>query len=136
LRARLRSLAGIADAIVASLAAEHGRPPPLISADALAVLEKHTWSGNVRELKNALTQAIVLGKGRVLTATHFSFLTELASAVIATLSSAVSVAEHRRILEVLRECQGNQTRAAKKLGISRGTLISRLERYEIPRPRK
>jgi DNA-binding NtrC family response regulator len=136
LRARLRELPGIAEAIVTTLAAEQGRSPPLISADALAFLLKHTWPGNVRELKNALTQALVLGKGRVLTASHLSFLMEPATALTATLSSAVSELEHRRILEALRECQGNQSRAAKKLGISRGTLISRLERYAIPRPRK
>ncbi len=44
--------------------------------------------------------------------------------------------EHRRIQAALSECGGNQTRAAHRLGISRRTLINRLEEYNLPRPRK
>jgi transcriptional regulator with PAS, ATPase and Fis domain len=44
--------------------------------------------------------------------------------------------ERQRILEALDHCAGNQTRAARLLGISRGTLVSRLTRYALPRPRK
>jgi DNA-binding NtrC family response regulator len=137
LRARQGELASIVEEIVKTIAAEAGRPVPLVSADALAMLGRHTWPGNVRELKDAVTRAMLLGTGRVLTASHFSFEIDLAAgAKTGTLSSAVSDAEYRRILEVLRECSGNQSRAAKVLGISRGTLISRLERFGIPRPRK
>jgi DNA-binding NtrC family response regulator len=44
--------------------------------------------------------------------------------------------ERQRILEALEACAGNQTRAAKLLGIARRTLTTRLEEYDIPRPRK
>jgi DNA-binding NtrC family response regulator len=44
--------------------------------------------------------------------------------------------ERQRILDTLEQCGGNQSRAARQLGISRGTLIARLEAYGIPRPRK
>jgi DNA-binding NtrC family response regulator len=138
LRARVGELSSLADGILAELAAEHGRPRVLLSADAMTALGRHTWPGNVRELKNALARAVLLVKGRVLTAAHFDLAgTELAAAANGgSLSSAVDEAEHRRILEALRQCSGNQTRAAKALGISRGTLISRLERFGVPRPRK
>ncbi len=43
-------------------------------------------------------------------------------------------AERRKIIAVMAECGGNQTRAAKKLGMARGTLIERLKRYGIKRP--
>jgi DNA-binding NtrC family response regulator len=44
--------------------------------------------------------------------------------------------ERQHIVDALTRCGGNQTRAAKELGISRRTLISRLEDYNIPRPLK
>jgi DNA-binding NtrC family response regulator len=44
--------------------------------------------------------------------------------------------EKDRILRVLAECAGSQTRAAKVLGIARSTLIARLDEYGVPRPRK
>jgi two-component system, NtrC family, response regulator AtoC len=138
LRARLGELGALADGMLAELAADGGRPQMLLSADAMAALARHTWPGNLRELRNTLASALLRARGRVLTAAHFDLGgNEHAAAVRGgSLSAAVDEAEHRRILEALRHCNGNQTRAAKALGISRGTLISRLERFGVPRPRK
>jgi len=44
--------------------------------------------------------------------------------------------EKRRIVEALEECAGNQTRAAQRLGITRRALVRRLEKYDLPRPRR
>jgi transcriptional regulator with GAF, ATPase, and Fis domain len=44
--------------------------------------------------------------------------------------------ERTRILGALERCGGNQTHAARLLGMSRRTLINRIERYNLPRPRK
>jgi DNA-binding NtrC family response regulator len=54
----------------------------------------------------------------------------------APLSAAIDALEKQRILDALERCAGNQSRAAKMLGISRGTLLSRLDAFGIPRPRK
>jgi DNA-binding NtrC family response regulator len=45
-------------------------------------------------------------------------------------------AERKRILDALDQCAGNQTRAAKLLGMSLRTLVNRLAEHDIPRPRK
>jgi DNA-binding NtrC family response regulator len=52
------------------------------------------------------------------------------------LRSKVGAAERGRILEALERCAGNQTKAARLLGMSRRTLVARLETYGLPRPRK
>ncbi len=52
------------------------------------------------------------------------------------LRSQIEEIERRRIVEALERCGGNQTRAAQLLGISRRTLINRLDEYNVPRPRK
>ncbi len=52
------------------------------------------------------------------------------------LADAVAALERERILEALAQCGGNQTRAAKLLGLARNTLIARLDEYGLRRPRK
>ena len=44
--------------------------------------------------------------------------------------------EKQKIMEALDQCAGNQTRAARVLGISRGTLLARIDAFGIPRPRR
>jgi transcriptional regulator with PAS, ATPase and Fis domain len=53
-----------------------------------------------------------------------------------TLQDGVAAAERERILKALDSCAGNQTRAAKMLGVSRSTLLRKLDRHGISRPRK
>ncbi|HEY1101708.1 MAG TPA: sigma 54-interacting transcriptional regulator, partial [Myxococcota bacterium] len=53
-----------------------------------------------------------------------------------SLKEAVSDLERQRIIDALRTCGGNQTKAAEMLGISRRTLVNRLDQYDLPRPRK
>jgi two-component system, NtrC family, response regulator AtoC len=50
--------------------------------------------------------------------------------------TAAEISERARILKALERCVGNQTQAARLLGLTRRALITRLERYRIPRPRK
>jgi two-component system, NtrC family, response regulator AtoC len=58
------------------------------------------------------------------------------AAARSSLASELEEFERCRILDVLQECGGNQTRAAERLGISRKALITRIDRYGITRPRK
>jgi transcriptional regulator of acetoin/glycerol metabolism len=51
-------------------------------------------------------------------------------------AGAAAEAERARIVAALEKCAWNQTQAAKLLGISRQTLVTRLETYNLPRPRK
>ena len=55
---------------------------------------------------------------------------------LAVLRRRIVELERERIIEALARCGGNQTRAAKLLGMPRRTLVSRLSRYDVPRPRK
>jgi len=53
-----------------------------------------------------------------------------------TLRDSIDEMKKRQVVEALEQCAGNQSKAAKLLGVSRGTLIKRLDRYNIARPRK
>jgi DNA-binding NtrC family response regulator len=52
------------------------------------------------------------------------------------LKSEVEALERQRIIDALERCAGNQTKAAKMLGMSRRSFLTRLETYNLPRPRK
>ena len=53
-----------------------------------------------------------------------------------SLASELAKVERDRMIAALEECGGNQTEAAKRLGMSRSTFITRMKEYDMPRPRK
>jgi DNA-binding NtrC family response regulator len=147
LRKRVHEIAPLAHAIAAESAQASGRSVPIFATDALAVLERHTWPGNIRELASCIQSALALGGSRVLTASHFADLQdepanarEVGVARVdggrGALHEARERMEYQQIIEALRATRGNQTRAAEALGMSRSTLLNRLAKYGVPRPRK
>jgi transcriptional regulator with PAS, ATPase and Fis domain len=109
------------------------------TATATARLQEHGWPGNVRELRNVLDRGLVLANGATIDAAHILFDGPAASARPASAPVALDAGgadERKRIVAALERCSGNQTRAAKLLGISRSTLATKLAILRIPRPRK
>lgn len=83
LRERPGDIPLLADYFLRRGAQKFGRPPGLLSAEALALLERHSWPGNVRELENALQHALVVAKGETI------LPADLPASVRAPLSAAV-----------------------------------------------
>jgi two-component system response regulator AtoC len=140
LRARPREIAAIAQAFLTRAADEGGRPAPRLSAQVLDRLRRHNWPGNVRELRNAIERALLLCPGHEIALEHLP-------PVIAEsppdrhlpdeqMPATWVNDELQSIMDALDRCAGNQTKAARLLKISRGTLVSRLDAYRLPRPRK
>jgi len=166
LRKRRADIAPLAAALVRKAAAAIGKPEPRLAPEAIAALSAHTWPGNIRELRNVIDRAVLLcqSQGGTILPEHLLLVPPAASeeaagdaeaaidaAPRATLPAAaakeperratsltgeVESYERRRIVEALDQCSGNQSRAAKLLGISRRALVYRLDLYGIPRPRK
>jgi two-component system, NtrC family, response regulator AtoC len=155
LRDRLDELEALARTFLAQASEGLGREaPPTLSADALEALRRHSWPGNIRELRNVLERAVVLCTGDVVTAEHVPVARQGRVSKVVSLAAYSrpspeaptwlnpapltdkALVERRRIEEALELCAGNQSRAAKVLGISRATLVSRLNLYGMPRPRK
>jgi two-component system, NtrC family, response regulator AtoC len=152
LRERRSEIRPLCDGFLARLAKESGLARvPCLTDDAAALLEAYSWPGNIRELRNVMERALLLSDGDDIEPDHLPLETLSAPVEVGTVAMAEVAAdppvmddrwnakeksERARILEALRAEGGNQTRAAKKLGISRGTLLARLERFEIARPQK
>ena len=102
-----------------------------LAADAVRWLEAQPWPGNIRELRNAVEGAVATMDGDVLDAATFE-----QGAPTRRAPTSGEQDERSRIMEALERCAGNQTKAVELLGISRRTLIHRLDLYGLPRPRK
>lgn len=113
------------------------------SPDAVRALTTYAWPGNVRELKNVTECALALCGGQVISAEHLPIPTGMRTAPGAQeppreagLRGDLQALERARIIDALERCGGNQTLAARELGIPRRTFLSRLDLYGIARPRK
>jgi two-component system response regulator HydG len=82
----------------------------------------------VRELHNALERAVILCDGELITAEHLSLQV---SSVVARRLPCLSDVERRTIEEVLSESEGNKSKAARQLGITRTQLYGRLRKYRL-----
>jgi len=130
--------------------------PPALSEAALTMLLSDPWTGNVRELRNAIERAAWLCDSDELLPEHLApsmsrpalgdFSRDRADGRATpepastrpreNLRTEVKALERARIEEALEQCAGNQTRAAKLLGVSRRTLVKWIRAHDLPRPRK
>jgi two-component system, NtrC family, response regulator AtoC len=97
----------------------------------------HAWLGNVRELRNVMERAFVVAEGGSIDTRHLMLGVDAADdAAPRSLPAELDSLEREKIVQALARVDGNQTKAAALLGISRRALINRLESYGLPRPRK
>jgi len=146
LRERGPEVVPLAQLFVEQLCQRTGREPIELGPAACQSLQQHDWPGNIRELRNTMERATALCQGSTILPEHLHLeppagTTELGSSAIPSdaekpLWNEVERLERQRIIAALDAHKGNQTQAAKALGISRRTLISRIDRYQLPRPRK
>ena len=148
LRERRADTAALVEALGEEIAQRSGLPQPEYTADALDLLAAQRWRGNVRELRNVLEQASLLGDSsridgtritQVLRETGIEQLEAPLPAVLPAttanplrpLAEQVAELERAAIAAALQACGGNKVAAAKMLGISRATLYERLAESPI-----
>ncbi|HDS1743850.1 MULTISPECIES: sigma-54-dependent Fis family transcriptional regulator [Pseudomonas] len=121
------------DALLSGLSAGSGLR---LSAEAHRCLLGHAWPGNVRQLLNALRQAVALAEGGVIELADLpqELLDGAAPAQPAALEQQVEDLQARHLLEVLKREHWNMSAAAQALGISRSTLYRKMKRYAIVQP--
>jgi transcriptional regulator with PAS, ATPase and Fis domain len=130
LRKRQLEFAGLTEDLLRAACERQGRQQLTLSNRAFALLRKHPFPGNVRELKNLLERAVVLADGARIEPEHLLFDAPGGNDGVELNS------ERERIANALEQSGGNQSRAAELLGISRRTLVNRLNEFGFPRPRK
>ncbi len=140
LRERREDVPALVEHFLGVFAAEMKIERPAVTAEAMEVLERYDYPGNIRELQNILERACLLTDGPVIDLPH------LPQEVVASLAKSagqggpeglnrLELAERELIVQALRASDWNQSRAARSLGISRDNLRYRVKKYRISIPR-
>ncbi len=159
LRERPSEIPALAHHLLSAASKRARRPVPQIPQEVLRMLVGHAWPGNIRELRNVMERALTLCRGPALATTHVLLDPDLPEAMDEVGSGERSTpmqmlappdaridkgrlmrmdseTERALILQALEQAGGNQSKASEILGISRRTLINRLDEYGLKRPRK
>ncbi len=148
LRARGDDIVLLARHFAREAGARNGRPIEALAPVALTSLRNHSWPGNVRELRNVVERAVIMGSGSTLTEGHLSIgpalvagstngsgpVTDADAALIRELmQSKIGFEEFERelLVRALERNRGNQSRAARMLGMTRRTLQYRIDKFGI-----
>ncbi|HVP38104.1 MAG TPA: sigma-54 dependent transcriptional regulator [Candidatus Saccharimonadales bacterium] len=126
LRERPEDIPPLVDQFLDEIGAQLGRRPG-VSPAAMKILQAHSWPGNCRELRNAIRSAVVLaGEGSILPGHLPRDLERRAGPPAPTTGTSLREVERDHIRRMLERAGGNLSRAARLLGIDRGTLTRRL----------
>jgi DNA-binding NtrC family response regulator len=112
-------------------AQEAGKPAPRFSDHALQIIKNYDWPGNVRELQNVMQRLVVMNEGDGIDAPDLPSLMRFSVLRGSGLQRSLAEVEAEHIRNVLASVEGNKTKAAEILGISRKTLREKLKLYGI-----
>jgi two-component system response regulator AtoC len=137
LRERTDEILPLARTFAEEAARALGRGTPVLSDAVCESLIRYPWPGSIRELKNTMDRAVALSPTSNIEPEHL-MLAEPQSTAKGTrpLQGDLDRLERERIVQALARVGGNQTKAAALLGVSRRTLLRRLDEYDLSRPRK
>jgi len=154
LRERRREVPLLAERFAAEAADQAGLGAVTLTSNTMAALKAYDWPGNIRELRNAISSAVMVCNGKEVKPEHLppelTKVTTLEAALDSVpsdltaqvdlgglpLEEELRAIERRRISEALEACDGNQTQAAKLLGMPRRTLVRKLGSLDIEVGRK
>jgi DNA-binding NtrC family response regulator len=135
LRERRGDIPALVDHFVRRFAAEGGSKVRAVSREAMDLLLKYHYPGNVRELENLIHRAVVLARGPDITTAdlpaHVSGLAAESRTAPGSLVERLAAFERALLVEALDEAGGVQTRAAQALGISERHLRYRLRKHGL-----
>jgi DNA-binding NtrC family response regulator len=107
-------------------------PVPRLPPEVEAALRAYTWPGNVREMENVMNQLLVFSRGRAIRFEDLSLeLRTPGRPVHRRLDEARRTFEREHVQDALRRTDGNRTRAAFELGITRQALYEKLRRFGL-----
>lgn len=133
LRQRIEDILPLADGFLAKFAGLHGKPVTGFSREARDMLLRHDYRGNVRELQNLVERAVVLCRTSAIDSGDLAPLLggdRTLPDAPKTLPAAIAELERRMIAQALARTGGNQSQAARELGVSERMLRYKLRKMK------
>jgi two-component system NtrC family response regulator len=121
----------LAHALLRKYGGLHGRPKRGFTEEAIAAMESYTWPGNVRELENRVKTAMIMAEGPIITAADLNLAEAVDGALLFNLKEVRTRAERQAIRQALSITNGNVSKTAELLGVSRPTLYDLMEKYGV-----
>lgn len=131
LRERVHDIPTLAVELLGGITAELGVSPMEISPESIRSLQAYSWPGNIRELRNILERAVLLGDQRLLSVKDIHFDLQIDAEMEVGAVKKLEEVEIQHIRKVLKITRGQVAEAAKKLGIPRSSLYSKIKEYGI-----
>ncbi len=121
----------LARALLARAAERHGSNVRGFTDDALEAIRAYTWPGNVREMENKINRAVIVAEGRLLDADDLGLSVKESGLPTLNLRQVRDEAEHRAVTAAMAWAEGNVSKAAELLGVSRPTLYDLMRKHGI-----
>lgn len=131
LRERVEDIPLLADHFLNGFKAKYGKKGLYIPDNIYKKLSKYDWPGNIRELQHTLERAVIMSDGKQLQVSDLNIgnTNEAESPELASLN--LEELEKWAIESAIKKHQGNISNAADELGLSRGAMYRRMEKYEL-----
>ncbi|MEQ9300619.1 MAG: sigma-54 dependent transcriptional regulator [Cyclobacteriaceae bacterium] len=132
LRERLDDIPLLAEHFLRQFADKYNKPIRSLSNALIKRMQKYTWPGNIRELQHAMERAVIMSRNQVLDIDDF-FNDSQRDKESHLNMEAFNIEEMERILirKAIQKYNGNITKAASELGLTRSSLYRRMEKYGI-----
>ncbi len=131
LRKRAGDAVLLTHSFVRRYAVEHRRGAMTLLPEALRAIEAHTWPGNVRELENVVRRAVIMAESNMLKATDFGLAAQGGEEEVMLLREVRDRAERDAVVRALARTNGNLSKAADLLGVSRPTIYDLMNRLAV-----
>ena len=133
LRERVEDIPSLTQSLLRNIGRGRNTEEVAISSSAMATLQRYTWPGNIRELRNVLERAaLVAGNGPIRAEHLYLQSASVEGARLSVVGGTLKQMECAYIHHVLRDERGSIERAARRLGIPRSSLYNKMKRFEIP----
>jgi two-component system, NtrC family, response regulator len=131
LRERAGDAALLAHGLVHRFGSEQRRASMTLLPDATAAIESYSWPGNVRELENVIRRAVIMADGQGISAADLGITPAMKEGSLLNLRQVRDEAEKRAVVQAIARVNGNLSRAADLLGVSRPTLYELMRRLGL-----